>query len=303
MYGIPVQYDYINSEVSTNSPNSIHAQNTQLGKFFSKYLLQKAMSVFEFKLEKNWEKNYFLYVLYCQGYISIINTDKFGIIPQGCGLQGYNVMYQPTHAVISNPLLRGIVNPQIGTQCVVVKLQPDYSSIMDLVGFYSDMMAICAETAGINLFNSKLSYVFTAGGKAQAESFKKLYDDISSGNPAVVQDKNLKNDDGSNNWELFDQNVGQNYIADKVMEDLRKWEIMFLSQIGINNANTDKKERLIKDEVNANNEETKTLCELWLEELQSGFSQSNELFGTNLHVDWRNKPSEIENVNNGTLPV
>lgn len=260
-------------------------------RFFQRHLLQKAMSVFKFEnIPTHWAKDYFLYTLYCWGFLAVVNTDAFGVIPQGCGLQGYDVMYRPTHAVITNPLLRGIKTPRIGVECALVKLRPDYGGIMDVVTFYADMMALTATTAGVNLANSKLSYVFGASNKAGAESFKKMHKDILNGEPAVAVDKSLFNSDGSLAVNMLTQNVGQNYITDRLLSDLRKIENMFDTCVGIPNANTDKRERLIVDEVNANNIETDNNCELWLEEIRSGFECANNMFGLNLRVDWREKP-------------
>lgn len=299
---IPVTHDYMNGYNSEISPSTIHACNTELSYFFKRYLFQKAFSPYEIEIPETWARNYFLYSIFGLGYIAILETDKYGVIPQHCGLRGYDIFYQPTHASITNPLLYGILTPRIGKQCSIIKLQQDWGGISDLVGFYADMMAICAETAGLNLFNSKLSYVFGAGNKASAESFKKLFDKISSGEPAVVIDKDLFNDDGSQSWGQFSQNVGQNYIAGSVLEDMRKLELMFLSQIGINNANTNKKERLTTDEVNANNEEVKTLVQLWYEEMKSGFDKTNKMFGLNLKIKLReSEKNEIDNVNTRAL--
>lgn len=290
MTGAPFFYDHANAMVSQVTPNTVHVKNVGLTRFFQRYLLQKAISVFKWNLPENWSRDYFLYVLYCWGFIAIVNTDKFGVIPQGCGLKGYNVFYQPRSAIIQNPLLSGTLEPVIGKQCTLLKLQPDYGGIMDLVSFYAQEMALASEAIDVNLLNSKLSYVFTASNKNAAESLKKLYDRIASGEPAVVIDKNLYNDDGSVSWEAFQQNVGQNYIAGDLLSDLRKIEAEFDTKIGIPNANTDKKERLITDEVNANNVETRNLPELWLESLQKGCKEANAMFGINISVDWRNEP-------------
>ena len=40
-------------------------------------------------------------------------------------------------------------------------------------------------------------------------------------------------------------------------------------------------------EIEANNAETKTLCELWLESLQTGCDETRKLFGIDISVDWR----------------
>lgn len=293
-YGTPSMSDYINSNNAIVSPSTVHVQNAGLTRFFRRYLLQKAMSVFKWELPETWSRDYFLYIIYCWGYISVIQTDKFGVIPQACGLRGYDVFYRPTTAVITNPLLTGIKELRIDKQCTLFKLQPDYGGIMDLINYHADMMALCAETAGVNLVNSKLSYVFTADDKSSSESFKKLYDKYASGEPCVVYDKNLLNKDGTPAWQAFQQNVGQNYIVSNILADMRKIESMFLTSIGIGNANTDKKERLISDEVNANNEETQTLCELWLEQLQEVCEKTNAMFGINISVNWRIKPETKE---------
>lgn len=286
--GAPYYYNYINAETSQVTPSTVHVKDSGLCRYFTKYLLQKAMSVFEWDLPETWNKDYFLYVLYCWGYVAVINTDKFGVIPQGCGLKGYDVFYAPTHAVIANPLLSGILEPRIGTQCELLKLQPDFSGILDLVGHYAEQMALASQSVSVNLLNSKLSYVFTAKTKALAESLKKMYDQIASGEPAVVIDSRLKNAaDGEETWKAFEQNVGGNYIVTNLLADLRKIESMFDTEIGIPNANTDKRERLIQDEVNANNIETYSKCAMWLENLQDACKRVNDMFGLSIAVRWR----------------
>lgn len=289
--GAPYYYNYINAETSQVTPSTVHVKDSGLCRYFTKYLLQKAMSVFEWDLPETWNKDYFLYVLYCWGYVAVINTDKFGVIPQGCGLKGYDVFYAPTHAVIANPLLSGILEPRIGTQCELLKLQPDFSGILDLVGHYAEQMALASQSVSVNLLNSKLSYVFTAKTKALAESLKKMYDQIASGEPAVVIDSRLKNAaDGEETWKAFEQNVGGNYIVTDLLADLRKIEAMFDTEIGIPNANTDKRERLIQDEVNANNIETYSKCAMWLENLQDACKRVNDMFGLSISVRWREIP-------------
>lgn len=291
---IPALYDHINLYNAQISPSTIHVKNTALANYFRRYLLEKAISVFKWDIPKTWAKNYFLYVLYCYGYIGIVNTDKFGVIPQEGALSGYDVFYQPTHITVTNPLLPGFRRQRIGINCGLLKLQPDYGGIIDIIGYYADMMALCAETAGVNLVNSKLSFVFPASGKAQAESYKKMFDNVASGQPAVFTDKSLFDDTGKPAWSPFAQNVEHNYITDKVLSDMRKIEAMFDTDIGIPSANTDKRERLITDEVNANNVETASKCELWLETLRAGIAETLQLFpDVSISVDWRVRPQTV----------
>ena len=92
------------------------------------------------------------------------------------------------------------------------------------------------------------------------------------------------------------QNIKENYIVPEMLADLRKIVEMFDTEIGIPNANTDKRERLITDEVNANNFETKSKCELWLENLKECCEKANEMFGLDMSVDWREQEGGDEYV-------
>ena len=287
--GVPVLYDYQNAYNSLINPSNVHVTNTGLQWYFKRYLLQKAMAVFKWTLPETWNRDYFLYTLYCWGFIGVVNTDKFGVICQAGALKGYGIYYQPTHLIIANPLLTGILEPEIGTQAALIKLQPDYRGVLDKINFYADMLALSAETAGVDLVNSKLSYVFGAQNKQQAESFKKMFDQISSGQPASFIDKSLFNDDGTPNWMLFNQNLKNTYIAGDILEDMRKWELKFDTDFGINNANIEKKERLLVDEVNSNNEEIRLWSDLALEQLKQGCKQARDLFGINIDVEYRLK--------------
>lgn len=282
----PIFYDYINANTSPVTPSTIHYLDTGLFNYFRKYLLQKALSVFEWRLPDTWAKNYFLYSLYTWGVMAVFKTDKYGVVTQSCGLSGYDLYYQPTQAIISNPILGGL-NLKIGRDCEIIKLMPNYSGIMDIVDQYAKEMALGWQTIDVNLLNSKVSYVFSAKGKSAAESFKKMYDRIASGEPAVVVDKNLYGDSGDKEWDAFAQNVVGNYIVSAVITDLRKIENAFDTDIGIPNSNTEKRSRMLVDEVNSNNVETWCKASLWLEELKETTKKCNDRFGLNISVDWR----------------
>ena len=289
-FEIPVGYGDINLYNSQFSPSTVHVKNVFLQRYFRKYLLQKAISVFKWKLPEEWDEDYFKYALYGVGYIAVLDTRSFGVICQTGALGGYNLYYRPSYIIITNPLLKETITANINQDCALIKLQPDYSSIMDIVGFYADQMALAAEAVGVNLVNVKSGVVFGAANKAQAESFKKMYDSLNDGNPAVFIDKNLLNDAGQPTWYPFVQNMQQQYVTDKVLSDMRKIEAMFDTEIGIPNANTSKKERLIVDEVNANNVETSSRCNLWLDSIRKGLNKANDMYGLDLAVEWRVNP-------------
>lgn len=75
---------------------------------------------------------------------------------------------------------------------------------------------------------------------------------------------------------------------------------MFCNEVGIPNIRSDKKERMIVDEVNSNNIECFTKAELWLETLKEGVEQTNKMFNLDLGVKLRHNEGGGNNAR-GTL--
>lgn len=274
----PANYQQYNAYNAMFSPSTVHCSNTELVYFFTNYLLQDVFSIFKFRIPDTVEMSYFNPVLFMNGFITFFRTDKFGIIGQMCSLYGYNVYYQPTHTIVNNPLIRdGIKYLKIGRDCALVRLQYNYRGLYDIVTFFADLLALCAESMGINVLNTRLAYVFPTDNKAKAETVKEMFDRIAAGNPSIVIDKKLTMD--GDRWEPVFNNIKQNYIAGDIAELMRTVKSMFLSMVGIPNANTGKKERLIKAEVESNDIETASLPDIWQEQLEKDFNMCNMLFG------------------------
>ena len=296
---LPIYFNQENIIGAMGSPSIVHCNNTTLVDYFKRYLYQKAVSTIKCTIPDYWNRDYLLYTLFARGYIAVVNTNRFGVICQDCGLYGFDIFYAPTHATISNPLLTGILQPRINVQCVVIKLTPDYCGVNDIITYYANKLALAGETVDTNLVNTKLAYIFIASNKGKAETWKTLYDDIASGKPAVVVDKSITRDDGTLGIEMFNQNLAQTYISGDVLEDMRQIENEFNTIFGIPNANIEKKERLISDEVNANNTETKCRLDFWLESLQDGAERANRMFPSlNLNFEKRYKDNNAGG-NNG----
>lgn len=290
----PISYEQINLYNSLISPSTVHCQNTNLVWFFSKYLLQRAFSIYKFRFPDYWDKDYAKYTLFINGFFAVINTSKYGIIPQQCSLSGINVYYRPNRVLIANPLI--MINKElvIGTDTELVRLQPDYSGIIDIVAYIADNMALTAEACGVNTINSKLSFWFMTDDKASAESYKKAYDSYTKGDPMVVTGGKDLFADGENNYEFFNKDVGGSYIVDQLMVALRQWELIFDNYVGIPNNPVSKKERVITSEVESNNVETRTLSDTWLECLKESISKVNRMFGLDIGVEYKYKMPEPE---------
>ena len=294
---IPVLFNYNNAYTSQIKPGMIHSRNTTLTWFFERILTQRLFSVFEYDLPEEWDKDYFLYVLWLYGYGAVINTDKYGVIFQQCTLSGYNVYYRPSKVLVSNPLLQ-TKELTINKDCALIKCAPDYRGVYDIISYYADQMAVLMETFGVNAYNSKFSWIFAADNPAMAESFKKMFDQVTSGNPAVAVDKKLFNENGDPRWIQFDQNLKNNFIGKDILECMATIDNMFCTAIGLPNSNYEKRERLLVDEINANNSQTRALADVWMETIKHGMDVSNYMFGLSLDIRYKQDMEALKNDNN-----
>lgn len=293
---IPVLFNYNNEYTSQIKPGMIHSRNTTLTWFFERILTQRLFSVFEYDLPEEWDKDYFLYVLWLYGFGAVINTDKYGVIFQQCTLSGYNVYYRPSKVLVSNPLLH-TKELTINKDCALLKCAPDYRGVYDIISYYADQMAVLMEAFGVNAYNSKFSWIFAADNPAMAESFKKMFDQVTSGNPAVAVDKKLFNENGDPRWIQFDQNLKNNFIGKDILECMATIDNMFCTAIGLPNSNYEKRERLLVDEINANNSQTRALADVWMETIKQGMDVANDMFGLDLDIRYKEDMEAMRNDN------
>lgn len=303
--GIPYLYDYQNGYDSQFRPYGMHARPTGLSLFFDRYFFQKLFSVYDFTIPEEWDSDYFRYTLFVMGYTVVFNTDILGVVNNHGALYGRNFYYRPDRAIIANPMLKNTPELIIGRDCSLVKLAPDYRGAYDVVSTFSDLAALILQAMGVNIVNTKLAYVMSSDNKAMAETFKTMLSDIDSGQPAVAVDKALFDADGNPRWVMFNQNLKQTFLGNDLATLMQTIESMFLSFIGIRNVNYEKRERLITDEVNANNQNTQAIAKVWLDSMQESMKKTNAMFGTNLSVklndDYEVKENAGAAFNNNSL--
>lgn len=283
---LPLEWIQVNAYNAIMSPSTTHCNNNSLVSFLQRYLVQRCMSVFEFTLPESVDETYFMYVLFVNGWIVLANDEQFGEVAHYASLRDSNMYFHPKYATINftdtdtslSHSLEVDINPLSENQTgVLLKLQKNYGGFMDLVSFYAEKLALIYEAMDINILNSHLAYVFGSDGKAMAETFKKMFDDISSGEPAVVTDKCMFDDEGKPRWLAFFNNLKENFIAPDMILLINQIEREFDSKIGIPSANTDKRERLTDDEVNSNNFATLTFIEQCLRSMKAAFKKCKDL--------------------------
>lgn len=268
-----------------STPTEVNGQNNQLAMLYGQRLTDKLLSAFSItNYPEDWDIDFLKRELLLNGRI-IITDSPFGVQPLRGSLTGFNLANRPNTAIIVNPLINEEMERTINIDCVVLKIRGDYSGLSNLIDVYAYKLAACDASIDSNLLNARWAHIFYTDSKNSSESAKLMYDKIAEGNPAVFvkREKNATDLSASTfSHSYFNNNVKQMFIADDVQ--LVKSKIMkeFLTEIGYNNANTDKRERLNSDEVNSNNQECIGNVKDMQDTLRKEINRVNEMFNLNL---------------------
>ena len=267
--------------------------------FFFKWLANKVMSCFVIRDESedtsitetiNWD--YLKVNLLLDGEICV--TDFQGKLYACIGARGGapNEYYLPTTFIIANPVL-GSKQVKIGENGVVIyntKIDqflyngqtPIFSGgLGDLVSQTAALLADNIISINCTQINLRATVFFTAESSAQALAAEEVLKKQYAGKPYQVMRESIlehikvnpvnQSANGSNITELVELH---NYIIAN-----------FFQSIGIKSNNVMKRERLISDEIETQN----NYLELSVLEIvtawQAGFDEINKMYGTNIKVE------------------
>ena len=268
-------------EAFGKKPTEVSGIENIASAYYFQYLLRLVKGIFEIKAPDYWDTDFILNNLLLNGVVGIFEAGSQPIC-MNCQPYGVNMYYKPTHFNIANPVL-GAFKKQIGVDGAIIYLEEEptmtasFRTIRPLLSKYSYQLAACDKCIDQSLMNSGVSAIFSAPSKKVAESYKAMYDEISEGKPAVFVDEELIGPNG-NLRNLQYTPAKDNYICDKIQMEKRCIVEEFLTQIGVNNANTTKRERLNKDEVNSNNDECYISTAVWRRNLKETTEHAKSLF-------------------------
>lgn len=262
-------------------PNDVDGVANTSAIYYREKLLRLILGRFEITgWPDDWDLDYALIHLFLDGFFTITDTD-IGVVPLQCGVRGNNVFNRPSGVIVANHVL-GSFERTIGVDCALIRLQYNYHGIDALLQRYATLLAMCDSSQAVNILNAKVSFVAFAETKAQAESMKKMYDMIAMGEPAVF----MRGDPTFRDQFMFN-NVKQNFVGAELHDLKSRIVDEFLSEIGIRNTNTEKRERLVTYEAESREEETRSGIAHWIETVNLGLDDANRLYDMNLRFGLR----------------
>ncbi len=268
-------------------PKNVRGQYNLANAFWVDVLLRITKSIFKLEIpeeyNKLWSSDYILDKLVIHGLFAVCDT-PLGLLPLKCSLSGINVFEEPTTAIFAVPMLNSF-EKTINVDCVVYT--PNgirrRNGLYSYVLFYAQKLANIEAAVDVNLFNSRSTEVYAARDKKEAESLKAMTDQANRGEPQVFIRSDLLGSVG-NDTLVVTRKVKENFITNDLLMAQRIIIEQFLTGLGINNANTDKRERLNEAEVNSNNEELLVNTAYWNYNLEDSNKKVKEMFGIDFKI-------------------
>lgn len=217
------------------------------------FLLYKNLATNVFKWEglpNGIESRHIENFLFEHGQIGFYNDENLGMICLPISNYGeLNIYGDPTKFYMYSK--NGKYSKTIPSEKIIRCIDnPNLVPTKQYVNYYVQEMLDIETAIRANLRKQVKPYFAIATDKNKY-TVKSIIDDYENGEDVVIIDKTL-GEDGFDGLKLLTANV--EYLVDKLRAEERSRESALLTYLGVSNVNMEKKERLITDEVNGNEE-------------------------------------------------
>ena len=177
--------------------------------------------------------------------------------------------------------------------CVIISNNKLRVPTEKVITFYANKLAEAERTMDVNVKSCKTPFIFTCDDK-DVLTFKQIFNKVDGNEPAIYADRGLNLDS------IQVLKTGVTFMGNELQDYKHTVENELLTFLGVNNVAVDKKERLITDEAESNDELIQSFCDIQLESRQKACEAINAKYGLNVSVAIRCKPVEnpVETVGN-----
>jgi hypothetical protein len=209
--------------------------------------------------------------------LSVFYDDRdYGYLALRGGSTGYlNMLNNPvSFTVVGNHFISKIIK---ATECVPIWANYMRMPDLDIVSVYSQRLADMDRTVEINALNARNTKVIVTSEntKLSAVNFNRQIDEGQNG--VQIAASGMPMQDMLSSVQVVDLGIDTDAIVNLHIVRTREWnECMGL--LGIDNANQDKKERLVAAEVGANDEQTNMMKYVNLNARKMACEQINKMF-------------------------
>lgn len=240
-----------------------------------------ALTMFEWQgLPKSINPRFIERALAEKGQVAILNDESLGEMATYATPSGMIDLYGEPIAYLCYGA-NGIYNKDFRAADIVL-IRNNISQIptIQMIFWYAARITDIEMTISVNLATQKKPWVLLIPEK-ERYTWEQVMMKVEGNESLIVGSKGLDLD------AVKHFNLNAPYNADKLQETKETLVNEFYTRLGLNNANTDKRERLIVDEVNANNEIIEINAQVMLAHRQAAAQELNQRYGWNVSVRMR----------------
>ena len=275
-------------------------------KHFMKKFEIIALNLFQWEnLPPTIEERYIEKALFNKGLVCLVNDKNFGEIVVGCSYsQNMNIWGEPTEVIttgynyIKTFNIENTINTtytrdndiEDGIDSVIVCQNNDLAlSTREILEYYVNKLVEVELSTFTNVYLQKFPFLINTT-KDNEMTMKTLISKVDRGEPYIMYNKKIA--DLSNAVDVFNLNVP--FVADKLLQYRFETEREIYTLFGFNN-NFEKKERLLTDEVNSNNDFINCNIDSMFKKRKQFAELMNKKYGWNVQVSKRYELEEMYN--------
>ena len=244
------------------------------------YYKMLALNMFTWEnLPQTMNSRYIENALYENGLCLVNNDDNMSLISVPCNFgANMNINGESTEVITSGYNYIKTINYINNKDCVLIRNNDLAKATRDYIANYAERMLEVEMCIRANINQQKFPWFINATEKTK-KALEIIFEKVENFEPFILANREIGL--GDNALEVL--TMPTPYVADKLNEYKYELEREILTFLSLNN-NFEKKERLLTDEINSNNDFISTNAMLMYKNRLQACEEINKKFGLNVKV-------------------